>query len=123
VELLDTSSLSTQHQSVTTPSILQSTTSHFLDDGFVREVPVGPKKRSTKQLNRRQFVDKYFATGNQADWECDKYLPNLQHIVFQIEANGIARDDDKYAVYYTGFSDEEVGQFGILTNWMKIRMR
>jgi hypothetical protein len=94
-----------------------------LDDGFVPEEPVRLKKRSTKQLNRRQCIDKNFATGNQADWECDKYLPTLQQPVFLDRANGITRDDDKYSVYYTGFSDEEVGQFGILANWIKIRMR
>lgn len=60
-----------------------------------------------KTVNRRQCTER---TPGQVDtrWDCDLNLPTLQQLVTEIQVNGLTSQEDTYAVYFTGFDNNDV---------------
>ena len=58
-------------------------------------------------VNRRQCTER---TPGQVDtrWDCDLNLPTLQQLVTEIQVNGLTSQEDTYAVYFTGFDNNDV---------------
>lgn len=119
--LYDTITIPDQPLQTSAVTDMQPSTSHLLR----ADEETGKEKvwssTSAMELDRRQCTERNpdkFDTR----WDCDEYLPTLQQIVARIQSNGITIQEDMYAVYFTGFENNDV-VIGRLKGWIAAWMK